>query len=172
MLRIGLGILTVIFTFIFILFSTLVSYSGVAVPPKDLMYKHDPNYKSPDLDPEDPEVKDEKPPPIYYYKPNFFEEYYSSGKYIQSTKKEENYRNTNYYQQTNMDNTTLDFQNSPKKSNRNSLLIIFFVLILFILISISISIYNRSRQLESTPIYEKYSTKLPRKRSTIFDKVK
>lgn len=134
------------------------------------MYKHDPNYKSPDLDPEDPELKKEKPPPIYYYKPNVFQEYYSSGKYIQSTKKEENYQNTNYYQQTNEDYT--NSQNIPKKSSATNLLIISFVLVLLVLISISISIYNRSRQLESTPIYEKYSTKLPRKRSTIFDKVK
>ena len=143
---------------------------GILVPPKDLMFKHDPDYKNPDLDPDDPEAKKEKPPKIYYYKKGAIAEYYrNSGRYI--TQENQTQQNTTYYNNYNNQDNPISTQ-TEKKSNFN---IYLFIVLIFLILSISsiiLKIYSL-KQAQTIPVYEKYSTKLPRrKRETIFDKVK
>ncbi|MCS7244383.1 MAG: hypothetical protein RMJ36_06600 [Candidatus Calescibacterium sp.] len=162
-------------TTIFILFFIFLSYgvfAGVLVPPKDLMFKHDQEYKNPDLDPEDPELKKEKPPKIYYYKKEIFKDYYyNSGKYIEPTNSQNISTNQNIQQSENISPDTT----SSKKitTNNNFIIITILISILLLIAYLTVNIINRSRELNKTPIYEKYSTKPARKRrETIFDKVK
>ncbi|MCX7759375.1 MAG: hypothetical protein N2169_07220 [bacterium] len=172
----GISRLIRLFTSIFILFFIFLSYSvfaGVLIPPKDLMFKHDQEYKNPDLDPEDPELKKEKPPKIYYYKREVFRDYYyNSGRYITPSNSPNINTNKNSQQSENIIFTNTS---SPKtKSNNNFIIIVTISTSILLLIGyLIINIINRLRELNKTPIYEKYSTKPVRKRrETIFDKVK
>lgn len=138
------------------------------------MYKHDPDYKNPDLDPEDPELKKEKPPKIYYYKPgSISEHYYITGKYVDK-KSNTNQTNNNYYKtdyQINQNNQNVT--NQIKQKSRSPILIISLIIsIPIILASIIITINTKLKEQNRLPVYEKYSAKIPKRTKSIFDQVK
>lgn len=132
------------------------------------MYKHDPEYKTPDLDPDDPDSQKEPPPKIYYYNENIFQQYYNSGVYI---KKDTN-QTDNQFQNTNQSDSQT-YQ--PEKTRQvTNIYPIFIGITIILLITLSLLLYiSKSQGQPPPPVYEKYSTKPKKtKRETIFDKVK
>ncbi|MCX7972570.1 MAG: hypothetical protein N2657_05100 [bacterium] len=159
---------------VFLIFSPH-TLAGVLVPPKDLMYKHDPDYKSPD-----PEIQEEsekqKPPKIYYYKKDAFKEYYQNR--TGYTKDNPNITNT-YKPQTQYPHeesyTNIEENENKNKNKKQNYLLILLIILLILLGTGYIYLYtsNKLKEANTTPVYEKYSTKpLKRKKESIFDKVK
>lgn len=138
------------------------------------MYKHHPDYKSPDLDPDDPAAKQEPPPKIYYYKKGAISEYYQrNSKYTSNKNYLQDFPKNDFTspEVKNLPNSQYSISKSNSKKYNYYYLIVFLIMLMVVGYGWMIS-YKRQKELQTTPVYEKYSTKPRRKRETIFDRIR